>query len=64
MAKITDFIPNHYYYKQEWKDTYMAVTVGEDFNYTFGIYRDGQFFELQKDFSKDLKLTDDFCEYI
>lgn len=59
--RITDVQYGKYYIKPEWEGTGMCITVGDDFNIMFGIFKEGIFNKLQSNFL-DIKLTDDLIE--
>lgn len=57
MKTIFQFEHGKYYYLPEWDNTNMCVTLGDDFKYKLGIYKDGIFSVLESDY-----LIDDFTK--
>ena len=47
--------------KPEWKGTGMCITIGDDFNILFGVYKNGVFNKLQSNFL-DVNLSDNLIE--
>ena len=59
--RITDIQYGKYYMKPEWEGTDMCITIGDDFNINFGIFKEGIFNKLQSNFL-DIKLSDTLIE--
>lgn len=59
--RITNLQYGKYYMKPEWKGTGMCITIGDDFNILFGVYKNGVFNKLQSNFL-DVNLSDNLIE--
>lgn len=60
--RVTEFEYGKYYALSSWKGTGMCLTIGEDFKYKFGIYKNGIFSLLESDYIPNI--TDKFEEVL
>ena len=51
---LFDFEYGECYYFKEWEETGMSITISDDFTYQFGIYKDGRFHLLQRNYLPDI----------
>ena len=61
-TKVTDFKIGKYYTLPEWKKSGMCICLKEDFHYHFGIYKDGEFYNLQSNYDESISLLRDYIE--